>query len=102
MTASGQRIARPDGGVSYLAAYLPKHAPLGPAIGCLVGAAVVLAVAVVLLVRQPNFPWGRFRQVAGWALLAYIVIAGMIEYAFVYDHTRGSVLVVPSGKPVKL
>ena len=36
----------------------------------------------------------RFFQVARWALLAYIVIAGMIEYAFVYDHTRGAVLVV--------
>ena len=32
--------------------------------------------------------------VARWALLAYVVIAGMIEYAFVYDHTRGTVLVV--------
>ena len=27
-------------------------------------------------------------------LLVYAVISGMIEYAFVYDHTRGTVLVV--------
>jgi hypothetical protein len=81
-------------GVSYLAAYLPRHAPLGPAVGLLVAAAVVLAASVVLLARQREFAWGRFFQVARWALLAYLVIAGMIEYAFVYDHTRGAVLVV--------
>ena len=82
------------GGVSYLAAYLPKRAPLAPAVGLLAAAAVVLAVGVVLLARQRDFAWRRFRQVAGWTLLAYVVIAGMIEYAFVYDHTRGAVLVV--------
>jgi len=82
------------GGVSDLAAYLPKRAPLGPAVGLLVAAAVVLVVGVVLLARQRDFAWRRFRQVAGWTLLAYVVIAGMIEYAFVYDHTRGAVLVV--------
>jgi hypothetical protein len=82
------------GGVSYLASYLPKHAPLGPAVGLLAAAAVVLAASIVLLVRQHEFAWRRFFQVARWGLVAYIVIAGMIEYAFVYDHTRGSVLVV--------
>ena len=95
VTALGMlSIALIAGGVSYLAAYLPKHAPLGPAVACLVAAAVVLAANVVLLIRLREFAWGRFRQVAGWALLAYIVIAGMIEYAFIYDHTRGAVLAV--------
>ena len=82
------------GGVSYLAAYLPRHAPLGPAVGCLAAAAIVLAASVVVMARQRDFAWRRFFQVARWTLLAYIVIAGMIEYAFVYDHTRGAVLVV--------
>ena len=81
-------------GVSYLAAYLPKHAPLGPAIACLVIAFMVLVASVVLLAREPKFAWPRFFQVAGWTLLAYVVIAGMIEYAFIYDQTRGPVLVV--------
>ena len=40
--------------------------------------------------RLRDFAWERFLQVAGWALLAYAVIAGMIEYAFVYDKTRGA------------
>jgi hypothetical protein len=32
--------------------------------------------------------------VTRWALLAYLVIAGMLEYVFVLDHTRGRVLLV--------
>jgi uncharacterized membrane-anchored protein YitT (DUF2179 family) len=87
-------IALIAGGVSYLAAYLPKRAPLAPAVGLLIAAAVILAVAALLVTRIPDFAWRRFFQVAAWTLLAYIVIAGMIEYAFVYDHTHGAVLVV--------
>ncbi len=95
ITALGMlSIAFVAGGVSYLAAYLPRSAPLGPAIGCLVAATAVLLASVVLLSRQRDFAWWRFFQVAGWALLAYVVIAGMIEYAFIYDETRGPVLVV--------
>jgi hypothetical protein len=81
-------------GVIYLAAYLPRHAPLGPAVGLLAAAATVLVTNVVLLSRHRGFAWWRFGQVARWALLAYIVIAGMIEFAFIYDHTRGAVLAV--------
>ncbi len=95
VTALGMAsIAFVAGGVSYLAAYLPARAPLGPAIGLEIAAVAVLVVSVVLLLRQRDFAWWRFYQVAGWALLAYVVIAGMIEYAFVYDHTRGVVLVL--------
>jgi len=87
-------IALIAAGVSYLAAYLPKHAPLGPAVGLLVAAAAVLVAGVVLMARMPDFVWSRFWPVWAWTLLAYVVIAGMIEYAFVYDQTRGPVLVV--------
>jgi hypothetical protein len=81
-------------GVIYTAAYLPKHAPLGVPIALLVVAAALQVVNAVLLSRIPGFAWFRFVQVAKWALLAYAVIAGMIEYAFLYDHTRGSQLAV--------
>jgi hypothetical protein len=87
-------IALVAAGVSYLAAYLPKHAPLGPAIGLLIAAAAVLLAGVVLLARMKDFAWSRFWPVWAWTLLAYVVIAGMIEYAFVYDSTRGPVLAV--------
>jgi hypothetical protein len=87
-------IALVAGGVIYLAAHLPRHAALGPAVALLAAAAAVLALNLALLARRPAFAWRRFRQVAGWMLLVYVVIAGMIEYAFVYDKTRGAVLVV--------
>ena len=82
------------GGVIYLAAYLPKHAPLWFALVLLAVAAGLQVTNAVLLSRVPGFAWGLFFQVGRWALLAYAVIAGMIEYAFVYDHTRGPQLVV--------
>jgi hypothetical protein len=81
-------------GVIYMASYLPKHAPLGVALIFLAVAAGLQLANVFLLTRIENFAWARFLQVAKWALLAYVVIAGMIEYAFVYDHTRGAQLLV--------
>ena len=87
-------IALVASGVIYLAAYLPRRAPLAPAIVLAAAAAAVLLANMLLLARQREFAWSRFFQVARWALLAYVVIAGMIEYAFLYDHTRGSVLAV--------
>jgi len=81
-------------GVIYLASYLPKHAPLWLAVVFLAIAAGLQLTNAFLLSRIQNFAWPRFVQVGKWALLAYLVIAGMIEYAFVYDHTRGAQLVV--------
>ena len=82
------------GGVIYLAAYLPKHAPLWAALVLLGAAAALQLLNAFLLSRIERFAWSRFFQVARWALLAYALIAGMIEFAFVFDHTRGAQLVV--------
>jgi hypothetical protein len=82
------------GGVIYLAAYLPKHVSLGPSIACLAVALLLIAASFVLLLRRPGFAWWRFKQVFAWLLLAYLVVGGMIVYAFVYDHTHGSTLAV--------
>ena len=60
------------------------------------GRRCLLLVAVILLARIPGFAWGQFFLVAKWALLGYIVIAGMIEYAFVHDNTPGSTLATMS------
>ena len=81
------------GGI-YTAAHLPRHVPEGPTIGLLAAACVLLAVNIVLLSRIENFAWGSFRLVAGWVLAAYIVIAGMLEFVFIYDGTSGSQLVI--------
>ena len=77
-------------GVIYLAAYLPKRAPLGVPVALLVVAAALQRAERDPASPTPGFAWHRFFQVGGWALLAYAVIAGMIEYAFVFDQTRGA------------
>jgi hypothetical protein len=81
------------GGI-YLSAHLPRHVPLGPAVALLVASVVVLAVNVFLLSRVKDFDWARFFEVGKWSLLAYTVIAGMIEYVFLRNHLRGGSLVV--------
>ncbi|MFZ1155700.1 MAG: hypothetical protein WAN93_12435 [Solirubrobacteraceae bacterium] len=81
------------GGI-YLSAHLPHHVPLGPAVALLVASILLLVGNLVALARVPDFPWGRFFDVAKWTLLAYAVIAGMIEYSFLRDHITGGVLVV--------
>ena len=84
------------GGI-YTAAHLPRHVPELPTIALLALAGVLLAVNGVLLARIEPFAWRLFRVVAGWVLLAYLVVAGMLEYVFIYDGTRGSQLVILSG-----
>ena len=81
-------------GVIYTASYLPKHAPLGVPIALMAVAASLQVVNAVLLSRIPGFAWYRFFQVGRWSLLAYAIIAGMIEFAFIFDHTRGAQLAV--------
>jgi hypothetical protein len=81
------------GGI-YLSAHLPRHVPLGPAIALLAASAVLLAANMLALSRVRDFAWDRFFEVGKWSLLAYAVIAGMIEYAFLRDHIRGGALVV--------
>jgi len=77
----------------YLAAHLPRPAPKGPAVVLIGVAAVVMIVNVILLSRIKPFAWKVFWQVAAWSLLAYAVIAGILLFVFVYDHTRGFMLV---------
>jgi hypothetical protein len=84
-------------GVIDLAAYLPRRAPLLAPSLLLAAAAAVLAANLVQVARRPGFAWRRFVQVAGWTLVAYLVIAGMLEYTFLYDRTRGGVLAVMTG-----
>ena len=81
------------GGI-YLSAHLPKHVPLGPAVALLCASALLLVVNMALLSRVRDFDWDRFFEVGKWSLLAYAVIAGMIEYVFLRNHLRGGALVV--------
>ncbi len=79
-------------GVIYLAAYLPRRAPLVPAVILLAAAVAVLALNVAVILRRPGFAQWRFRQVAGWMLLVDLVVGGMLEFTFLRDHTHGAML----------
>jgi hypothetical protein len=81
------------GGI-YLSAHLPHHVPLGPAVALLVASVLLLAGNLIGLALVKDFRWDRFFAVAKWTLLAYVAIAGLIEYSFLRDHIRGGVLVV--------
>lgn len=81
------------GGI-YLSAHLPNHVPLAPAVLLLAASATLMAVNLATLARVKYFAWARFFAVAKWSLLAYAVMAGMIEYSFVRNHVRGGPLVV--------
>jgi hypothetical protein len=81
------------GGI-YLSAHLPQRVPLGPAIALLAASALLLVGNLVALSRVQGFPWGRFAEIARWALLAYATTAAIIEYAFLRNHVSGGALVV--------
>ena len=81
------------GGI-YLSSNLPHHVSLGPAVALLVASALLLGANLLMLSRARGFPWQRFFEVGRWALLAYVFIAAMIEYAFLRNHLKGGPLIV--------
>ena len=83
------------GGV-YLAAHLPKHTSLTFTTSTVVVAGVLVLINLVLLTRLTGFAWKTFFQVAKWTLLAYAIFAAALEYIFVKDGVRGSILVLMS------
>ena len=82
-----------SGGV-YLAAHLPRQPSLAPVVSLVATGGVLTAIAMALLSRIRPFAWDRFFLVARWAFLAYLVIAGILAFVFIYDHTRGTTLTV--------
>lgn len=81
------------GGI-YLSAHLPQHVPLLPAVILLALSAALMAFNLASLARVEGFAWHRFFEVGRWALLAYCVTAGLIEFVFVRNNVRGGTLVV--------
>lgn len=81
------------GGI-YLSAHLPQHVPLTPAVVLLALSAALMSFNVLSLTRVRGFPWNRFFAVARWAMLAYAVTAGLIEFVFLRNHVSGGPLVV--------
>ena len=81
--------------------WLGSHAPRRPSLafptGLLAVAAALLLAGIAMIIRYAGFSWNTFVRVGRWALLAYIIAAGMIEFAFVRNHTRGAPLAVVTG-----
>jgi uncharacterized membrane protein YoaK (UPF0700 family) len=84
------------GGV-WLGSHAPRRPPLALPTVLLVVAVALLLAGITMVTRFAGFSWNTFVRVGRWALLAYIIAAGMIEFAFVRNHTRGAPLAVVTG-----
>jgi hypothetical protein len=78
----------------YLSANLPERVSLAPAVILLALSTLLMAFNLVSLTRVPGFAWERFFTVAGWSLLAYLAIGGMLEFVFLHNHVHGGTLIV--------
>lgn len=76
----------------YLTALMPQPVSLPLPIILLSAASLILIVNLILVSRLRDFAWGTFFLVGRWALLAYLVIAGMLEYVFILDRTPSTTL----------
>ncbi|MGH9043554.1 MAG: hypothetical protein ACRDVP_01720 [Acidimicrobiales bacterium] len=55
----------------------------------------VLTVAdMVIMSRIRPFAWPTFFLVLKWALLGYLILAGILVFTFIRDHTPGSTMAV--------
>jgi hypothetical protein len=81
------------GGV-YLAAQLPGHPALVLPAALVAAGALLTAADMALLSRVRPFAWPTFFLVFRWGLVAYLVIAGLLGYVFIRDHTPGATMAV--------
>jgi hypothetical protein len=91
--AVGSIVLMLAGGV-YLAAHLPGHPGLAVPAALVIAGAVATAADIALLSRIRPFAWPVFFLVFRWALLAYLVIAGLLAYVFIHDHTPAPTMAV--------
>ena len=79
------------GGI-YMAGHIPNDVPtLLPTVLTAI-AAVILVANVVMLARVKRFAWAIFRQVAGWSLVGYGVISGLLLWVFIRDDIPSDVM----------
>jgi hypothetical protein len=81
------------GGIVMVSA-MPNEPSLAVPVALLALSAMILTVNVVLLVTLRDFAWRTFSTVGRWALLAYAVSGGMIEFAFLHNHVSGTPLLL--------
>lgn len=75
-----------------MASYVPRQPPLAVPATLTAVSGVLVLTSGFLLSRLEQFAWPRFFLAFRWALLAYVISAAMIGFAFVRDHTRGAPL----------
>lgn len=81
------------GGI-YMVSHLPEQVPLTLPTILLAASAAILAGNMIALSRARDFDWKRFFTVAKWTLVAYSISAGLIEFSFIHNGTRGDPLIV--------
>lgn len=82
-----------SGGV-YLGASLPGRVQLAPVEGLVAAGSACTVAAALALARIRPFAWQTFFTAVRWTLLAYVVIASVLAFVFVDDHTRGATLAI--------
>ena len=75
-----------------MASYVPRQPPLAIPAALTAVSGVLILTSGFLLSRLEQFAWPRFFLAFRWALLAYVISAAIIGFAFVRDHTRGAPL----------
>ncbi len=80
----------------WLVAYLPRPAPLAVPLAFLASAVALLVGALAVLARAESLSWRQLVVVARYSALGTLVVAGIAEFVFLYDGTRGRVLALMS------
>jgi hypothetical protein len=78
----------------YMAANTSRPASLLPAQIAAGLAALLLITNAILVLRVKDFARDKFFLVFRWALLAYGIMAGILEFVFVFDHTPQNRLIL--------
>lgn len=81
------------GGI-YLSAQYPTHVSLLFPAALVTVAAALVVFNLISLIGSKILARDVFFRIGKWALLAYVIIAGMLEYVFVLDGIRGRGLIL--------
>ena len=81
------------GGIYMVGTYSSSPSLVVPT-ALLIASAVLWLTSLLLLAQHRGFAWQVFVGVARWALLAYVVIAAMIEFSFIHNNVSGSPLLL--------
>lgn len=79
-------------GATYIAGHIPDEVPLLLPTILAIAAAALLAYNLYLVSTLKQFAWRIFKQVFGWSLAGYGVIAGLLIFVFLRDDIPGDVL----------